>query len=667
MSDASLPFLAAPHDAKADKTGLNRASAVKSTTGRYQYAPLEDHQIRVLGISVEPTTGFLVCNFHHRDLASSLGAYRAISYCWGDPTPTDRVLCSNGQSLHVTKSCAEILTHVIPRRRTEVFWIDQLCINQEDKVEKSAQVLLMGQIYSSTKQVIAWLGPGDKGSAKAVDFVETMFGEIEGMKRKGLQPSLEPLMSSAPRIRNLPSEMQRERKWSALSSLLRNAWFERVWVMQEVIMACAATSNTARTEDHTITSFENRTISFDVLAEVLKVLEKDNLNINLTYDRQNSDGTEEQGVDPPGINAIRLFSTFRDFRNRGISVLLNTALSRAWHFQATNARDKLYAVLGFCDDVADARLRPDYEADVEDIYRAWAAVLLERGDKYAFPLPMAGIGLQRSYTSLPSWVPDFSSSSYEVQIRSEATGGSRKEGYQASGANETTELVIDRLTWSIRLQGIQIDTIEAVFPQPSSKPKERWYKPLLLTPDKEKYRSLLQWLENVEAFLKTSPIPLSYGTQPKDILWQTMVGHYGIDQTAIDSDLSQAFECWYQSYRELAGKDKSRLIASQSRKPQFYDQVQTFEDLKASSLQDRPIFATNRKRLLGHGPKGLLPGDIVCVIKGALTPFLLREDTSSTEHGEIDQRWRLVGACFVHGVMYGEGLGMGEWREFLII
>lgn len=37
-------------------------------------------------------------------------------------------------------------------------WIDAVCINQADPIEKAAQISLMGDIYSNASLVIAWLG-----------------------------------------------------------------------------------------------------------------------------------------------------------------------------------------------------------------------------------------------------------------------------------------------------------------------------------------------------------------------------------------------------------------------------------------------------------------------------------------------------------------------------
>ena len=40
----------------------------------------------------------------------------------------------------------------------EYYWIDAICINQEDDLEKSSQVALMGEIYKEAANAIVWLG-----------------------------------------------------------------------------------------------------------------------------------------------------------------------------------------------------------------------------------------------------------------------------------------------------------------------------------------------------------------------------------------------------------------------------------------------------------------------------------------------------------------------------
>ena len=669
MAESGLPYLKVLSKAGAV---FQTGPAVVVTSEPYQYTSLKAGQFRMLSIFLEPVTGFLTCNLDVRDLTSSRRAYRAISYCWGNHIPTNRLLCSNGQSLLITKSAAEILEFIVPQNPTEFFWIDQLCINQADLPERSAQVSIMAQIYSSTKQVIAWLGRGDKSSESAVTFVETLFGEIEDMERKNRNPTLVPLMSLSANIHNIPVQMQASRRWKTLGQLLSNRWFERMWVMQEVIMACAETSHTAGVDISILLSFEKCAIDFNKLAKVLSILKSDHLDSNLVESQSEVDPYGNM-ILPPGLWAIQTFSTFRQLRIQGNGVPLNLALKDGWHFKASDDRDKVYAVMAFADEAANTSL-PDYDSTVEDVYISRAAALLGREDDYPMLLHMTGVGLQRSYPTLPSWVPDFSSGSTMVNLKSVIATATRGGRYDASGPNEKTEIKVDLPSLALRLQAIQIDIIENVFRQPLfSENNDRWYDKLkpsrFLFPRKEYHKTMIQWLENIESFLGSPPPILgSSEPKPKDILWQTIVGDYPTSSALIDSPrLSQAFEDWYKDHRLSAGKFISSLLDSYLHTPDVYERVQLFEDMKNASLSTQPVFGTEQKRLLGYGPEGLLPGDTVCIIKGALIPFLLRPDTDTVRSGEQSgKRWRLVGGCFVHGLMYREGLSMRETEEFVI-
>ena len=672
MAESALPYLKALSKAGAV---FQTGPAVVVTSEPYQYTSLKAGQFRLLSIFLEPVTGFLTCNLDVRDLASSKRGYKAISYCWGNHVPTNRLLCSNGQSLLVTKSAAEILEFIVPQNPTEFFWIDQLCINQADLSERSAQVSIMAQIYSSTKQVIAWLGRGDKSSESAVSFVETLFGEIEDMERKNRSPTLVPFLMSlsvSANILNMPVQMRASQRWKALSQLLSNPWFERMWVMQEVIMACAETSHTAGVDVFILVSFEKCAMDFNKLANVLSILESDHLDTILVKSRSEVDSCGNT-ILPPGLLAIKTFSTFRRLRVQGKGVPLHLALENGWHFKASDDRDKVYAVMAFADEAANTSL-PDYESTVEDVYISQAAALLGRDDDYPLLLHMAGVGLQRSYPTLPSWVPDFSSRSNILSLRSVATT-TRDQRYDASGGNAKTEIRVDLPSLTLGLQAIQIDKIEIIFRQPIfSEHNDRWYdkfKPSrLLFPNKEYYKTVIQWLQSIESFLESPPPILgSSEPTPKEILWQTIVGDYPTSSALIDSPrLSRAFVYWYEEHRQNAGKFISSLFDScMPNKPDFYELLHLFEDMKNTSLSCQPVFGTAQKRLLGYGPEGLLRGDTVCIIKGAVIPFLLRPDTDTVgSGGQNGKRWKLVGGCFVHGLMYGEGLSMGEMEEFVI-
>jgi hypothetical protein len=50
---------------------------------------------------------------------------------------------------------------------------------------------------------------------------------------------------------------------------------------------------------------------------------------------------------------------------------------------------------------------------------------------------------------------------------------------------------------------------------------------------------------------------------------------------------------------------------------------------------------------IGMGPPAIQPGDVVAILFGAKAPFILRPT-------DIDGEYRLIGQCYVNGIMHGE-------------
>ena len=53
----------------------------------------------------------------------------------------------------------------------DLFWIDALCINQNDVDEKNRQTSQMSEINRTAKETLAWLGPEGDDSAIAAEFI----------------------------------------------------------------------------------------------------------------------------------------------------------------------------------------------------------------------------------------------------------------------------------------------------------------------------------------------------------------------------------------------------------------------------------------------------------------------------------------------------------------
>jgi len=97
-------------------------------------------------------------------------AYKCLSYTWGDQSETYPIWVNyqegpyptrvNNQEMQVGKNLYDFLEVASHGTFGEYFWIDALCINQSDDVEKSLQVQRMGDIYKNAKEVLVWLGDG---------------------------------------------------------------------------------------------------------------------------------------------------------------------------------------------------------------------------------------------------------------------------------------------------------------------------------------------------------------------------------------------------------------------------------------------------------------------------------------------------------------------------
>jgi Heterokaryon incompatibility protein (HET) len=59
-----------------------------------------------------------------------------------------------------------------------VLWIDQICINQKNALERSQQVNIMGCIYRQAQQVVMWLGEDVDNQARiAYEFIEEIVSQ----------------------------------------------------------------------------------------------------------------------------------------------------------------------------------------------------------------------------------------------------------------------------------------------------------------------------------------------------------------------------------------------------------------------------------------------------------------------------------------------------------
>lgn len=110
-------------------------------------------------------SGLLCSRIHHFRLdAPELPSFEALSYVWGKERPYKTILV-NDALFSVRLNLWNFLD--VSRRQQANTWlfVDAICIDQTNLQERARQVQLMGEIYTSAKQVLIWLGSEDKDIA----------------------------------------------------------------------------------------------------------------------------------------------------------------------------------------------------------------------------------------------------------------------------------------------------------------------------------------------------------------------------------------------------------------------------------------------------------------------------------------------------------------------
>lgn len=137
----------------------------------YRYQPLraEKNEIRPLylepGYEDEP----LRCNLRPASLRSwSKPKYHTVSYAWGDPSKRAWVEI-NSMDVSIPASSEGALRRLRQPKEQLCVWIDAICINQADAIERGRQISLMAQIYKSSKGNFVYLGEDDTFVKAALD------------------------------------------------------------------------------------------------------------------------------------------------------------------------------------------------------------------------------------------------------------------------------------------------------------------------------------------------------------------------------------------------------------------------------------------------------------------------------------------------------------------
>ena len=348
----------------------------------FQYPTVADGDLFRLVVLL-PGTGTepIQCNLIFESSKRPQRDYRCLSYCWETIKRDEDIIC-NGFRFSVTKNLLSALRSLRRPTTNLLIWIDQICINQDDDLERGHQVSIMKNIFNQAKEVIVWLGEEDNNARKLFDYAKKMDNVRDSRKKSALKKILSP--------RQLQDAIQR---------LLLRPWFQRVWVIPEVALA-----------RFTVVACGPERISWDNLVRLIRDVELPKLT---SFDKQvDLLGNPRQRI---AIITQMIASQRAGLAHTDITQLLILAKNS----KATDVRDMIYAFFG----LTLLTTFPDYTRPVEMLYAdivhmyvnsikwqtyysTWHGLTEDQRTHQLMSILYSAGSLQQHYT-LPSFIPDW--------------------------------------------------------------------------------------------------------------------------------------------------------------------------------------------------------------------------------------------------------------------
>ncbi|KAI1876118.1 uncharacterized protein JN550_001614 [Neoarthrinium moseri] len=686
----------------------------------YEYLdPLPKGKIRLLEVQGRLGSGWLSLFQNGRlvyklitvDLHDS-PPFIAISYMWGSPKHTDTILIGDAHVLPVTASAHECLDILSDAKH---LWIDAICINQTNHVEKSQNVGMMGEIYSQAIEVVGILGRttalSGLYSSNILDRASLHLRGVDRFMRRKEASQRDSSLTNPHRRheqtrliseRSYPEESIFSRFFAESSSaqfvlhqlethstalkILRHPYWRRVWIIQELALAKKVTVyhhgvflrweqllsmlnsleeldkelyNSRPREDWEQGRVESMAVSVEnFLAGYQYLIE----------DRTQLDSVFESRYRRAYLRMLQLVMQIDQLRwspkHSLKDILIGTTYS-----QATNPRDKVFALLGLVSPehaTSTSRapmIMPNYDKSKEEIYTETTLALIKAGD-YTTHLLAGGIGWDEEERNMPSWMVNWARPPQIFVDSDTHHGKDRLDKYWAGLGNKPDET--EDSTFTIidpdRILGkfIRLDKIVFLGPQ--------------ITPESNRW--LLGCWGAIDHFV---PKGYPYRTpsfppiEKHEVLWRVLLDVPAVGRprkvNCYDRACEVETDAFASGFVESNGEQHlcRDLVDSAFRewadlgpptKPRYHGLRDSFRDALSRSQSNGSRLAISDKGYLGTVPPYSAVGDEIMVHIGCPLPVVLRKaPEQGPDLGFPHIYRRLVGKAHFLGMMRAEWTG----------
>lgn len=566
----------------------------------------------------------VVTGLFTQTITPNLHPYDAISYHWGSSEDYETVKV-NGTDLSVTRSLHTTLKYMRHASSERIIWIDGLCINQNDLLERSHQVAEMGHIYESAECVRIWLGEATPDVEAAMNLVSRPHNGADTDDRCIIQCIRSDQIGAA-----------------ALTRLLERPYWRRMWVFQEIVLAKYAVVHCG--------SFEAPWSYF--------------LHMDKASGNQRLWATVP--MNELWVHGLRraFFEVAQFFIPRGEAMAIHNVLYPTRSLRCSDPRDKLFALMGLCEISKSLEFLPDYTRPARLVYTDFTRSLMDM-DKDLSSILTAGLWNYKNGPDigLPTWVPDYRGSN-GINIRYLAAcflehfhasrGMKASYRYMADQRGELTRL---------KLHGLVVDVVQDTVLLTSEGENRQIiqsrFNSEISVPNHSSHAATISLFSIFETMIFLDPT-LSPRLNPDRLNRLALGFAYDLlaasDKQIFDfsirvNDFLASFQTHHNSLyfraspsREALNERFSRLMREDPEELHWYREEYLARS-KETSQGPTPSIFTTQKQLIGKGLDTVRPDDRVAVIFGCRIPVVIRP---------CRHNFRLVGPCYLSGAMNGE-------------
>ncbi|KAF2801805.1 HET-domain-containing protein [Mytilinidion resinicola] len=574
------------------------------------------------------------------------GDFECLSYTWGNQT-TRKKIRINGTITDVPENLETALRHLraLPETRVGMrYWVDALCINQDDVSEKSYQVKRMGEIYGRCRSVIAWLGrPGPFNTDElAVLVMKTILRYWTSFTTTaGIDMVLNREMAFCDYLGANEIWPSRQ-EWSAFSHFLSRPYWRRLWIIQE--LASNHNSTLFICGHHPITRSMIRAAVFlaRYRSHIIDNMLEPGIGLRQTLQKRHF------FIKSRHVEALTLLVS-----NTNLASGLDTLLDLCQTADSSDPRDKIYGLMGLFDNAISSRVKPDYRLSERQVFTHFAKTLIEATRRLDLLFCWSAPTIPDAW---PSWVPRWTRAHdrYPFEWLND-----RRAVKTRTSAFYSARILFNRILF---VRGYLIDTIDGTASSGSDsdgvlQPQElgnlhsgyhiRHYKTTDGVSD-----ALCRTLLMNHPLYKPAFNILAAGRMSS---LQTQYQNVRTLSDSIREDTEiHGFRKWCRANREFVvfGKQLNEYISgpvanSTEATPSVNDDSENI-NLVVLSLSGRRLIIT-ATGYLGLAPKASQTGDIIATVLGCSFPVIFRPC------GDL---YRVVGECYVDGLMDDEAMDL---------